>query len=66
MKAGEQAAINQAKGKEHLKVTTGTNNKDQSVDIPSGVLDMWKQAYPDKSGKELKALYNLTLNRTGG
>lgn len=66
MKAGEQAAINQAKGKDHLKVATGTSNEDRSVDIPSGVLDMWKQAYPDKSGKELKALYNMTLSRTGG
>jgi len=66
LKAGEQAAINQAKSKEHLKVTTGTNDKDKSVEIPSDVIGMWKQAYPDKTAKELKTLYNLTLQRTGG
>lgn len=66
MKAGEQAAINQAKGKDHLKVATGTSNEDRSVDIPSNVLDMWQTAYPDKTKKELKALYNMTLSRTGG
>ena len=66
LKAGEQAAINQAKSKDHLRITTGTNDKDKSVDIPSEVKSMWMAAYPDKSAKELKALYNETLRRTGG
>ena len=58
LKAGEQAAINQAKSKDHLKVATGTSDRDKSVDIPSSQLDLWKRAFPDKSPKELKALYN--------
>lgn len=58
LKAGEQAAINQAKGKSHLKIATGTNDVDKSADIPQSQMSLWKRAFPDKTPKELKALYN--------
>ena len=60
LQAGKQAAINQAKSKDHLTVVAGTNDTDKSRDIPADQIDQWKRWFPNKSAKELKALYNKT------
>jgi len=60
LQAGKQAAINQAKSKGHMNVVAGTNDTDKSNDIPSDQIDNWKRWFPDKSAKELRALYNKT------
>lgn len=56
-----QNAINQAKSKSHLNPVNGVATPDDGVEIPNDVLTMWKDAFPDKSSKELKALYNKSL-----
>jgi hypothetical protein len=56
-----QQAINQAKGKSHLNPVNGVATPDDGVDIPVSELDMWKDAFPNKSAAELKKLYNKTL-----
>jgi len=57
----QQNAINQAKGKQHLSPVNGVATPEDGVDIPSDVLEMWKDTFPDKSNAELKKLYNKTL-----
>lgn len=57
----KQHAINQAKGKAHLSPVNGIATPEEGVDIPSDVLAMWKETFPDKSNEELKKLYNKTL-----
>lgn len=57
----KQAAINQAKGKQHLAPVNGVSTPDEGVEIPSDVLSIWKETFPDKSNAELKKLYNKTL-----
>ena len=56
-KAAKQAAINEAKGKDHLKATPNTQAGKGSVEIPEEEYSKWKRFYPDKSRKELNALY---------
>lgn len=56
--AAQQQAINQAKSKGHLSQTSGLADQDKTSDIPDGVLSQWKEWFPEKSMKELKALYN--------
>lgn len=56
-----QSAINQAKGKAHLNPVNGIATPDEGVEIPSDVLGMWKEQFPNKTSAELKALYNKTL-----
>jgi hypothetical protein len=56
--AAQQQAINQAKSKGHLSQTSGLADQDKTSDIPDSVLSQWKEWFPEKSMKELKALYN--------
>ncbi len=58
--AAQQQAINQAKSKGHLNTVAGVSNSDTLKDIPAAELSKWKAFFPDKSNKELKALYNKT------
>jgi hypothetical protein len=55
-RAAKQAAINEAKGKGHLTSPKGAKGDDE-ISIPEGDLNKWKRFYPDKSLKELNALY---------
>ena len=55
-KAAKQAAINEAKGKGHLTDPNTPAGKG-GVEIPEAELKNWKRFYPDKSRKELNALY---------
>lgn len=60
--AAKQAAINQAKGKQHLTKTNGVEQPaTENVPIPDNVLDSWKQAYPNLSMQELTAKYNSVI-----
>lgn len=56
-----QNAINQAKGKSHLTPVNGVATPDEGVDIPANELSRWQDMFPEKSNKELKALYNKSL-----
>lgn len=57
--AAKQAAINQAKAKNHLTTTNGVEQQaTDNVPIPAEVLASWKQAYPNLSMQELTAKYN--------
>lgn len=57
VKAAKQAAVNQAKGKEHLVSSPNTPTGKGGVEIPETDLSKWKKMFPDKSNKELNALY---------
>lgn len=61
--AAKQAAINQAKGKEHLKTTEGGDSGTVLEDIPSNKIPTWKEWFPDKTMKQLKELYNQSLHK---
>jgi hypothetical protein len=60
--AAKQSAINQAKSKDHLNSTGGLSGGDGDADIPEDEISKWKEWFPDKSRKELRALYNKTMN----
>lgn len=57
--AAKQAAINAVRSKDHLQKTQGgafaTNTE---VDIPAGVVGMWRSMYPGLSDAELRKKYN--------
>lgn len=53
--ASKQAAINAAKGKQHLSPTDGSAEVES--EIPAGELSKWKAWFPEKSAAQLNALY---------
>ena len=57
VKAAKQAAINEAKGKGHLSGNHKAPNGKGGPEIPSNELSKWERMFPDKSHKELNALY---------
>jgi len=59
--AVKQQTINQVKGKNHLSTGASVNVSSDLEDIPANMLEDFKDLFPDKSTKELKALYNKTL-----
>lgn len=59
--AAKQAAINQVKGKNHLNTGAALNVDDGLDDIPAEQLENYKEAFPGKSIKEIKALYNKAM-----
>lgn len=58
--AAKQAAINQVKSKNHLATGAALNVADAGDEIPSNLVEKFKETFPEKSMKELKALYNKT------
>lgn len=62
--AAQQAAINQVKGKKHLAMAQGVSGSADGEDIPESLLPQYKKWFPDKSNKELKALYNRQIKET--
>lgn len=58
--AAKQAAINQVKSKNHLATGAALNVADAGDEIPSNLVEKFKEIFPEKSMKELKALYNKT------
>lgn len=63
--AAEQGAINQAYSKGHLRASAGLATNDDSVEIPASQIEMWKEAFPDKSPAQLKKLYNAAMKTRG-
>lgn len=62
----KQSAINQIKGKAHMVGVDSLAQDTSSEEIPADVYKAYKEIYPDKSGAELKKLYNSTLKKLGG
>ena len=60
--AAKQAAINQVKGKNHLATGAAVNVDESAEDIPASQLEMYKEAFPGKTIKEIKDLYNRALS----
>lgn len=56
--AAKQAALNSVKAKNHLTTGASINVGDTGEDIPADQIELYKEAFPDKSMSELKALYN--------
>lgn len=54
----QQAAINQAKNKQHMTPVNGVATNDGLKDIPTEELSKWKAFFPDASAEELKKKYN--------
>jgi hypothetical protein len=63
--AAQQAAVNQAKSKSHLKTVSGSAGDSKDAEIPASELSRWQQMFPDKNAKELKATYNRSLRAHG-
>lgn len=59
--AAKQSVINQVKSKNHLSTGASIDVQDSDEEIPASMVDKYKEAFPEKSMKELKALYNKTL-----
>ena len=58
--AAKQAAINGVKSKNHLSTGTSLEVDSTEEEIPASQIEQWKDWFPEKSMKELKALYNKT------
>lgn len=66
-KAGaKQTAINQTRGKAHLQGADSLAEDTDEVEIPKAEYASLKEVFPNKTGKELKKLYNQTLKKLGG
>ena len=63
--AAQQAAVNQAKSKSHLKTVSGSAGDSKDAEIPASELSRWQQMFPEKNAKELKATYNRSLRAHG-
>lgn len=63
VKAARQAAINEAKGKSHLVGTPNNPTGDIPSEIPEGDMWRWKAMYPDKTPKELNAIYQQVQSK---
>lgn len=59
--AAKQAVINQIKSKNHLSTGTSVDVGDREDEIPASLVEHYKELFPEKNMKELKALYNNTL-----
>ena len=59
--AAKQATINEVKSKNHLSTGTSLDVPNTEEDIPASMLENFKELFPEKSMKELKALYNKTI-----
>jgi hypothetical protein len=60
--AVKQAAVNQAKSKNHMETTNGVAVASETLmPIPNGVLAKWKMAYPELSMEQLTKKYNDSI-----
>lgn len=57
VRAAKQAAINEAKSKGHLSGNHKAPNGKGNPEIPANELSKWERMFPEKSHKELNALY---------
>ena len=60
--AVKQAAVNQAKSKNHMETTNGVAVASETLaPIPPGVLSKWRSAYPELSMEQLTKKYNDSI-----
>lgn len=60
--AVKQAAINQAKGKQHMEATgAGVAENTELVEVPASMMATYKQFYPNLTEAQIKAKYNEML-----
>lgn len=60
--AVKQAAVNQAKSKNHMETTNGVAVASETLaPIPPGVLGKWRSAYPELSMEKLTKKYNDSI-----
>lgn len=60
--AARQAAINQARSKNHMETTNSVSTGSETlVPIPDSVLAKWKRSYPELSLEQLTQKYNSIL-----
>ena len=60
--AVKQAAVNQAKSKNHMETTNGVAVASETLaPIPPGVLGKWRSAYPELSMEQLTKKYNDSI-----
>jgi len=64
--AVKQQTINQVKGKNHLSTGAAVTVSSDLEDIPADMLEDFKDRFPEKSPKELKALYNKAIKAQKG
>ena len=64
--AVKQQTINQVKGKNHLSTGAAVTVSSDLEDIPAAWLENFKDRFPEKSPKELKALYNKAIKAQKG
>ena len=64
--AVKQQTINQVKGKNHLSTGAAVTVSSDLEDIPADMLEDFKDRFPDKNPKELKALYNMAIKAKKG
>lgn len=63
IKAAKQAAINESRNKSHLSSTPNTPTGKGSVEIPEAEINKWQRMFPEKSRKDLNALYAKVHSR---
>ena len=64
--AARQAVVNQVKGQSHLTNGPGVTTTDSGEDIPANMIETFKERFPGRSMKELKALYNRVIKSQKG
>lgn len=64
--AARQAVVNQVKGQAHLSNAPGLTTNDALEDIPAAMIENFRERFPEKTDKELKALYNKVLKTQKG
>lgn len=65
--AAKQAAINQAKGKNHMEATgSGHSSNDELAEVPASLEATWKNMNPGLTESEIRVKYNEFLKNTGG
>lgn len=59
VQAGHRRAMNDSKA--HLQASTPKSAKGDGIRIPHSEMEMWRGMFPEKSDKEIAALYKKTL-----
>lgn len=59
--AVKQAAVNLAKGKDHMGTTQGVATNSTLVEVPTSTLSKMREFYPDLTDAQIKEKYNATL-----
>lgn len=58
----KQQAINNAKSQQHLTATEGNTKGSDLKEVPSSIIDQWRNFFPDKTDAQIRELYNNSLH----